>query len=182
MRGGARARSGPMPDLQSARSDARGIAQDAVMLPASGYKYRPVKFPLAAYQVMDVWKDEDGLHREVDQSASEKWAAREFQLWKELWKLPQAVAWHMPQYSYLIGTVALYVRQFVICESPDAKAADRTVLQRYADTIGLTPQGLKLNNWRIYDDKAEKKAEKLSNDSKIVDFQSAKERYRQLGG
>lgn len=151
--GGARSRSGPPPDPNSDRSERRGIPAGLIRLPASGYKYRPKRFPLPKYTVYYTYKDEDGkVVREVDAAATEQWAKREEQLWRELWRLPQAVAWHMPQYQYLHLTVAMYVRQFVICENPDAKAADRTTLQRYADTLGLTPQGLKLNGWIIVDD------------------------------
>ena len=90
--------------------------------------------------VFDMWKDEDGLHKERDETATDAWNRRERALWRDLWKLPQAIAWHMPKYRYLFNTVALYCRQFVLCETADAKAADRATLARYADTIGLTPQ------------------------------------------
>ena len=77
----------------------------------------------------------------------------------------------------LFSTVALYVRQFVICESSDAKAADRATLARYADIIGLTPQGLRLNNWSIIDDEAKPVQ---SNSTKVISFKSAKDRYMEM--
>lgn len=151
--GGARSRSGPPPDPNSGRSERRGITAGLIQLPASGYKYRPKKFPLARYEVMRAYKDSDGGTMLVlDEEATNAWAKREQELWRQLWKLPQAVAWHMPQYRYLEMTVALYCRQMRLCETADAKSADRTTLQRYADTLGLTPQGLKLNGWIIVDD------------------------------
>jgi hypothetical protein len=118
------------------------------------------------------------MHKERDADSTEQWNRRERELWGELWKLPQAIAWHMPEFAYLFNTVALYCRQFVICESPDAKAADRSTLQRYADTIGLTPQGLKLNGWQIVDDEPKKPAK--TKDSKIVRFPSARERFADI--
>ena len=151
--GGARSRSGPAPDPNSERSERRGIPAGLIRLPASGYKYRPKKFPLATYEVMRPVKDPDGGTMLVlDEEATKAWAKREQELWRQLWKLPQAVAWHMPQNRYLELTVALYCRQVRLCETSEAKSADRTTLQRYADTLGLTPQGLKLNGWIIVDD------------------------------
>ena len=128
--------------------------------------------------IYETWKDEDGNIRKIrDDTATERWRAREETVWKELWKTPQAIAWHMPQFAYLFSTVALYVRQFVICESSDAKAADRATLARYADIIGLTPQGLRLNNWSIIDDEAKPVQ---SNSAKVISFKSAKDRYMEM--
>ena len=150
--GGARSRSGPPPDPNSDRSERRGIPAGLIRLPASGYKYRPKKFPLAEYEVRRPVRDGDSVMLVRDDEATAEWARREQELWRQLWKLPQAVAWHMPQNRYLELTVALYCRQIRLCETPEAKSADRTTLQRYADTLGLTPQGLKLNGWIIVDD------------------------------
>lgn len=178
VRGGARSRSGPAPDPQSARSDARGLAADVTVLSSKGYKHKPRAFPLGEWVIYEVWKDEDGnLRKTRDDTATERWRAREETVWKELWKTPQAIAWHMPQFAYLFSTVALYVRQFVICESSDAKAADRATLARYADIIGLTPQGLRLNNWSIIDDEAKPVQ---SNSAKVISFKSAKDRYMEM--
>jgi hypothetical protein len=173
--GGARARSGPSFDPNSERSERLG--RSLFSLSAAGYKHRPKRFPLSTYFVFDIWKDDDGFHKEKNESLTDRWNNRETELWRELWKLPQAIAWHMPEFAYLQNTVALYVRQFVICESPDAKAADRSTLQRYADTIGLTPQGLRLNGWAIVDD-SERRVNKRASDSKIVRLPSARERIK----
>lgn len=174
--GGARTRSGPMPDPSSARSDARGLGADILPLSARGYRYRPKAFPLSEWTIWDTWKDDDGFHKERDEKATEAWNRRERDLWRDLWRLPQAIAWHMPRYGYMFTTIALYVRQFVLCESSEAKAADRTALARYADTIGLTPQGLRLNGWAIVDDEPKPKRSAESSD-KIIPFKSAKQRW-----
>lgn len=100
----------------------------------------------------------------------------------DLWKLPQAIAWHMPKYRYLFNTVALYCRQFVLCETADAKAADRATLARYADTIGLTPQGLRLNGWTIVDDEEKQPKQAASSSGKVIPFKSAKTRYLEEHG
>ena len=106
--GGARTRSGPMPDPTSERSDLRGLGADIVPLSSKGYHYKPKAFPLSEWVVYDVWKDEDGLHKERNEAATDAWNRRERALWRDLWKLPQAIAWHMPKYRYLFNTVALY--------------------------------------------------------------------------
>ena len=174
--GGARARSGPAFDPNSERSERMG--RSLLPLDAKGYRYKPRAFPLSRYIIWDSYKDEDGFHKEKDKDSTEAWNEREQQLWRELWKLPQAIAWHMPEYAYLFNTVALYCRQFVICESPDAKAADRSTLQRYADTIGLTPQGLRLNGWKIVDQQTKPKSS--PKDSKVVQFPSARDRFTDI--
>ena len=176
VQGGARARSGPAFDPGSERSEKLG--RSLIPLSAKGYKYRPKAFPLSRYIIYDIWKDDEGFHKEKDVDATEQWNKRECELWRELWRLPQAIAWHMPEFSYLFNTVALYCRQFVICESPDAKASDRATLQRYADTIGLTPQGLRLNGWKIVDEESVKPVRKTG--AKVISFQSARERFAEL--
>lgn len=103
-----------------------------------------------------------------DPSQEERWNRREREVWNELWRYPQGFAWSRPQYKYLQHIVALYVRQYVLCESPDAKAADRATLCRYADSIGLTPQGLRLNGWRIVAD--EPKPARARKSAKVVPF------------
>ena len=177
VQGGARARSGPAFDPTSERSEKLG--RSLLSLSAKGYRFRPREFPLSKYVIWDEWHDEDGVHKKKDSSSTEAWNRRERELWRDLWRLPQAIAWHMPEFAYLFNTVALYCRQFVICESPDAKAADRSTLQRYADTIGLTPQGLRLNGWQIVDD-VKAKPRHVKAGSKVVPFPSARERFSAL--
>ena len=104
--GGARTRSGPMPDPSSARSDARGLGSDILPLSARGYRYRPKAFPLSEWTIWNTWKDDDGFHKERDEKATEAWNRRERELWRDLWRLPQAIAWHMPRYGYMFTTIA----------------------------------------------------------------------------
>ena len=98
-------------------------------------------------------------------------------MWNELWRYPQGYAWSRPQYKYLQHMVALYVRQYVLCESSDAKAADRTTLCRYADSIGLTPQGLRLNGWHIV---ADEKPQARRRSAKIVDFPDPRDEWQSM--
>lgn len=166
--GGARARSGPAYDPTSERSERLGRSGGgSYTLDANGYRYKPPRFPLGTY-LLD------------DETATERWHEREAEVWRALWKLPQAIAWHDPCFAYLQGTVALYARQYVICESSSSSASDRATLARYADTIGLTPQGLKLNGWRIvpHETKTGKKSRKTKN---VIAFPSARERFEEMG-
>ena len=87
----------------------------------------------------------------------------------------------MPQNRYLELTVALYCRQVRLCETSEAKSADRTTLQRYADTLGLTPQGLKLNGWIIVDDadvKPETTRKKPADN--VIPFPDPRDEWEQL--
>ena len=75
VRGGARSRSGPAPDPQSARSDARGLAADVTVLSSKGYKHKPKAFPLGEWVIYETWKDEDGNIRKIrDDTATEQLA------------------------------------------------------------------------------------------------------------
>lgn len=152
--GGARARSGPAPDPNSARSERRGLSFAA--LPPDGRHGETPEFPLPRMDIFDV--DGDGK-RESDMGATEVWAEREKDLWEWAWTTPQAVAWEKEPWRWY--TVAQWVRLAVTCEQSDAKAADKTALLKVAEQIGLTPAGLTLNRWAITaGDDAEKDAPK----------------------
>lgn len=130
---------GPAPDLFSGRSDRNGRMARVTYLPAKGCSKRAPKFPLTAF--------EGGATHDAGAVN-----AREQAVWRQVWHLPQAVAWHMPRYSYLVQTVAMYVRALVRSEQSDATAADRNVVLRFADMVGLTPNGLARLGWVIQDD------------------------------
>ena len=122
-RGGARNRSGPVPAEGSARSEARGYSLTA--LPAEGFDGEPPAWPLTA-----------ATRRELD-------------VWREVWRTPQACAWALPSEAWRAQTVARWVRQAVLCESHEAKAADHAQLHRYADQVGLTTAGLREMGWKV---------------------------------
>lgn len=122
--GGARNRSGPPLDPNSATSDRKGIVLTA--LPAEGYTGEVPDFPLP-----------DALPREQA-------------LWASAWTTPQAAAWSsQPWRHYVVGQ---WVRWSVRAEASDASAAVVAAVIRFADQIGLTPAGLKENGWRIAED------------------------------
>lgn len=155
--GGARNRSGPAVNPNSARSEARGIS--FTKLPAEGYKGRVPKFPMPPRQVLR-WEENDGRrYQVVDRAATEQVAEREAAMWRWAWRTPQAAAWARQSESWRVPTVAMWVRTFVLCESADATAADKGSLHRFADQIGLTPAGLRENGWQVAPDEIAQKQE-----------------------
>lgn len=156
--GGARNRSGPQSDPNSGRSDRRGLTFTA--LPAQGYSGDAPPWPLPR-RVVYRWEYEDKHRYQVaDVDATEGVAAREAELWAWAWRTPQAWAWAQPSEAWRLHTVAMWVRTYVVCESSEASAADKSSLHRFADQIGLTPAGLRENGWVVAKDElAAKRAE-----------------------
>lgn len=156
---GGHARSGPPPDPNSGRSDARGLKFTA--LPSSGYAGETPGFPLPPRRIYR-WEYEDKRRLQVlDPEATEQVAERERDLWAWVWTTPQACAWAQPSESWRVTAIAMYVRTFVVCEGSDATAADKGSLHRFADDIGMSPAGLRVNGWAItVDELAVKAAEK----------------------
>lgn len=134
MRGGARNRSGPPPDPNSARSDHRGYRLSA--LPPEGFQGKPPRWPLPARVC-----ESDAETRRV--------AARERAMWRWAWRTPQAWAWSQPTELWRLPIIAMWVRTFVICEGSTATAADKNSLHRFADQVGFTDAGLKAMGWKI---------------------------------
>lgn len=121
--GGARIRSGPAPDPNSARSDQRGYSVTA--LPAQGYSGPVPDFPLP------------------------KPTDRELEVWAWAWRTPQACAWSLPSEAWRLRTVAMWVRMSVKCEAPDVSAPNLAQLHRFADQVGMTTAGLAEMGWRV---------------------------------
>lgn len=156
--GGARARSGPPANPFSARSEGR----EYVELPAKGFKgYVPV-FPLPKLDVyVTELSDEGKPYRALSTELTEETHRRELALWRRLWRYPQASCWSREKWRQ--DAVAHYVRVSVRVEGPEAKAADVTAMLRLRDEIGLTPQGMSLNGWKVVEDEtAVKRAAKKS--------------------
>lgn len=151
---GGHARSGPPKDPNSARSEMLGVTFTA--LPASGYNGPVPDFPLPKRLIWNEWFEGSGRdrekHREKDQGAIDSTWERELELWEWVWSTPQACAWAQASESWRLHTIAMYVRTFVICESAEATAADKGSLHRFADDIGMTPAGLRVNGWAVAKD------------------------------
>lgn len=175
--GGRRLRSGPPPDPNSRTSERRGYTLQS--LPNTEYRGRAPKYPLPEYTVRK-WDNDANQWTTLD-AETERFRARELELWKWLWKQPQARAWKLAQYGYMRMELAQWTRMSVICESADAKAADRSILLRLADRIGLTAAGLVALGWKIEDETVDRyaavevpmtdlEADRTGRDTKIVHF------------
>lgn len=99
---------------------------------------------------------------------------REKTMWDSLWSLPQAVMWERNNQQ---REVALYVRQFVRCEMKDASAADRTLLLRMMEGLGLSQPGLARNHWRIEGEQAAPQHRRVA-----AGGSSVKDRFRVMDG
>ena len=118
--GGARARSGPAPDPNSYRS----MDREWVELPAAGFAGDIPAFPLPAAFAVEV------------------------ELWRELWRKPQAAAWDALGLKF---QVAAYVRAFLESVAEGASAGLKTAVLRMEAELGLNVPGMRSNGWRISD-------------------------------
>lgn len=184
-RGGSRARSGPEADPNSRTSERKRAAEKAaakkaassaqapaalpvtesefnpMALPARGRTGRAPAFPLPKIvRMIPVLLDDGKKGKQADTTASNQFRKRELQIWGELWKTPQAVAWERDPWRW--PTIARYARICTTTElEPDASAALLSRERELRIEIGLTPDGLKVNGWAIAPDQlAEKRAEK----------------------
>lgn len=134
MPSGGHARSGKPPEDHSQRSERRAKSgkDGKLILPSQGYngKVPPISdyFPRAT--------------------------ARHKKIWGQLWSTPQAVAWAMEEWRWPM--VADLVRLMVKAEDPDAPTSAMTPVRQFRDDLGLSPGGLRYNNWAI--DQTELKA------------------------
>ena len=152
-KGGARNRSGPQPDPNSARSDRRGLKLG--QLPSGGFSGQAPDFPIPQID-RAVWvTDEEGKrHKEVDENASHEFRSRELEVWGESWRTPQASMWASESWRW--PTIAEFCRLKTVVEmEPDANASLVAQLHRFRDQIGLTPAGLRENGWSIVADELE---------------------------
>ena len=175
--GGARNRSGPQADPTSGRSDRRGVRLTA--LPAEGFDGGVPEFPLPVRVVWYEYFADGQKVREREVGETESVRERELALWDWAWSTPQACAWSLPSESWRLHTIAMWVRTYVICESSEATAADKSSLHRFADQIGLTPAGLKENGWAIAQDELGAKRVESSTPKKRA---SSRDRMKVVGG
>jgi len=74
---------------------------------------------------------------------------REAELWKRLWKTPQAVAWEQLGWY---DVVARYARILAAAERRNAKAAHLIEARQLEDRLGLTPMSMLRLKWTIEED------------------------------
>lgn len=120
--GGARSRSGPMPDPNALRRDRKEDAASWVVLPAVGRTTPAPEWPLTTP------------------------TPREMEMWHRFWAKPQALLWEKDgQLEY----VAIFVRQLIEAEGEKASAENRkTVRMMFADLF-LTSDSMSRARIRI---------------------------------
>lgn len=171
-KGGARPRAGRPADPNSARSEqARrtaakkaATAEDAtpasaittaefnpLALPAAGRGGRAPAFPLPKIERFSTEVIDGKQVRKVDATVGNGFRKRELELWRELWKTPQALAWEREPWRW--PTVAKYCRIMASTEAePDASAALLSRERELRNECGLSPDGLRMNGWAIAPD------------------------------
>lgn len=142
-RGGARTRSGPPADPTSGRSQRRQV--NLQELPAKGNSGRAPAYPLVK-QPVKVYIEGVPV---VDPAATAAFRKRELEVWRELWKSPQAVAWSLPENTWRRRLVALYCRVSVRCEAVDASPSLINQLRGLGHEIAMTHTGLVEQGWQI---------------------------------
>lgn len=150
--GGARNRSGPTANEDSARSDRRGFSLQK--LPASGWAGNIPDWPLPEL------------------------SPRELDLWTWAWRTPQAWAWAQPSEQWRSRSVAMWVRLAVRCEDTEAGAALLAQLHRFADQIGMTTAGLAEMGWKVATDEVAEKRAAAPEPKK----RSSRDRMKVVGG
>lgn len=177
--GGRRNNSGPAKSPTSLRTAKLDLT--VTVLPAEGHDGEVPEFPLMARRVMR-WEFEDKRKFQVlDEEETAAVAEREQELWAQVWTYPQAAAWELEPWRW--NTVAMWVRTFVICESSEATAADKSSVHRFADQIGLTPSGLTENAWQVARDQLGKKRAEQADEKAAEPAQSsARDRFKVVDG
>lgn len=117
--------TGPPPNPQS-RKQTGGQAHTWTDLPAGGYQGEIPAWPLSA-------DDEVG--------------DRELEVWRTIWRTPQAEAWSRLGW---VHDIAIYVRLLVRAETGDIKAT--TESRQWSDRLGLNPTAMLKNRWRVRPD------------------------------
>lgn len=147
--GGARAVSGPPPDPNALRRNRKDDKAGWQTLPAEGRTGEPPEWPLIDLQ------------------------PREWDLWRDLWARPQAVAWEQLDQRY---EVAMFVRKLAEAEQPRASVELQKVVRQYLDSLGLSVQGMLRNRWRI--NPAEPEPEPAEAEAPSPRRKSAKDRLK----
>ena len=148
-RGGARVNSGPPPDPNALRRDRKVDRDGWTSLPERTDTATPA-WPLASLFL--------GTDDAQVIAAAER-AERELDVWRSLWALPQATAWHRLGWTH---EVAMYVRLLVGAErSADTKALAEA--RMWSDRLGLNPAAMLRNRWRVASDEvAAKRTERTA--------------------
>ena len=150
---GGHARSGPAPDPSALRRD-RDQGEWTV-LPIEGRGDEPApRWPLTEA------------------------SARETELWTDLWKKPQAVAWQRLGQEL---EVAMLVRNIAEVEQPGSPVNLGTLVRQQMDSLGLTTPGLRANRWRIARDEVTTRRTD-SSAPRTTPVRSSRDRLKSIAG
>lgn len=179
--GGRRNRSGPVADLNSGRSDRRGLSFK--QLPAEGWAGKVPEFPLPTMKRTKT-EIEHGVKTQVpDNTTTMSLRRREMQLWREAWALPQGAAWSSRRNQWLHPIIAEYCRLKAIVErGPDSSAALVAQLHRYRDQIGLTQAGMRELGWGIAEDELADKRAETAAEAATAAPPSSRDRMKAIAG
>ena len=103
-------------------------------------------------------------------------AERELKLWAAEWRRPQAVQWER---LGLEVEVAMFVRDLVTAEQPDASPPARALILRHLDSLGLSVAGLRSHRWVIEDTDDAKQVAKTDDPDRRT---PAKSRFKTIAG
>ena len=121
MTSGGHARSGPPPDPNAIRRDRK--SDQLTWLTLTGNR----EGPAPAWPLTESTKREDAM-------------------WARLWTTPQATQWEAQGWH---DEVALYVRTFCRASAQDGSTADRTLVLRQMEGLGLSAAGMSRLRWRL---------------------------------
>lgn len=144
----------------------RNAAHPFLELPAEGRSGKAPKWPLPAISVQDAAGHGSGPVHKL-----------ELELWRELWKLPQAVAWEALGY---MREVAHYCRWAIKGELGDLDSAKEA--RMLSDRLGLTPKAAKSLGWVIVDADSISGTPKPPDVLNVVSIKDRVERRRRAAG
>jgi hypothetical protein len=101
-------------------------------------------------------------------------AAREAELWAQIWRIPVAVMWEPAGWT---TEVAFYVRALVVAEAGDVKSLAE--LRQWSDRLGLNPAAMLRNRWKVATDEV---AAQRARPVAVVPVASLRDRARRAEG
>ncbi|WP_309080289.1 hypothetical protein [Zhihengliuella sp.] len=167
-RGGARVNSGPARDPNALRRERKDDQQQWTLLPSKGRPGNAPGWPLEKWRELEkarpVEERNDAGARTLDK--------RELEIWREIWKTPQATAWDRLGWRH---DVALYVRLLVQGERGNLKAAGEA--RQWSDRLGLNQTAMLRNRWKIAADELGARREENSKQTAGARRPSSRDRF-----
>ncbi|MCO1338076.1 hypothetical protein BJH93_04080 [Kocuria polaris] len=168
-RGGARVNSGPAADPKAIRRERKDDQRQWTLLPARGRPGNAPAWPLEKWRELEKNRPEE----ERNDQAARALDKRELDVWRQIWKTPQAVAWERLGWKH---DVALYVRLLTQGERGNLKAAGEA--RQWSDRLGLNQSAMLRNRWKIADDElAQRRTETRKESAAGARRKSSRDRF-----